>query len=89
MQKKQKNKKKQKAKNNTQFLGGLENGQEVVPPFLPKKGVFKILKNPYFYSVSRTNGWRPLFFQKGYVARRTHLEGQQMKTFWGLLDRNL
>ena len=32
------------------FFGGLENGQEVVPPFfsLPKNRFFKILKNPIF-----------------------------------------
>ena len=62
MEKKQQNKKeKRPKKSNTHFLGGLENGQEVVPPFFPQKGVFKILKSPHFYSVSRKNGWRPLF----------------------------
>ena len=42
MQKKQKKRKKKKKgkKSNTQFLGGLENGQEVVPPFLSKKSGF-------------------------------------------------
>ena len=42
MQKKQKNKKNKKGKKKlyTHFLGGLENGQEVVPPFSPKKGFF-------------------------------------------------
>ena len=46
MQKKQKKKKKKKRpkKSNTPKMGGLENGQEVVPPFFQKKnGSFKIL----------------------------------------------
>ena len=33
-------KKKGPKKSNTQFLGGLENGQEVVPPFFSKKSGF-------------------------------------------------
>ena len=41
MQKKQKKEeKKGQKKSNTQFLGGLENGQEVVPPFFSKKSGF-------------------------------------------------
>ena len=48
MRKKQKNKKKN-LKNNTHFGGGLENGQEVVPPFFFPKNVFlKMLKSPFF-----------------------------------------
>ena len=45
MQKKQKKEeKKAQKKSNTQKMGGLENGQEVVPPLFSKKnGVFKIL----------------------------------------------
>ena len=43
--------------------GGLKNGQEVVPHFFPKEGVFKVLKNPNFYSVSRKIGGGH-FFQK-------------------------
>ena len=61
---KKKEKQKRPKKSNTHFWGGLENGQEVVPPFFPKIGFFKILKNPYFYSVSRKNGWQPFFFKK-------------------------
>ena len=51
MQKKQKKEKRKKGpkKSNTQFLGGLENGQEVVPPFLSKKSGFsKSSKTPIF-----------------------------------------
>ena len=41
---KKEEKKKAKKKSNTQKMGGLENGQEVVPPFFSKKiGFFKIL----------------------------------------------
>ena len=29
------------------FGGGLKHGQEAIPLFCPKKGIFKILKNPY------------------------------------------
>ena len=48
MQKKQKHKKtKRVKKSNTHFVGGLENGQEVVPPFFSKKSGFsKSSKNP-------------------------------------------
>ena len=61
----EKRRKKQKKESNTQKMGGLENGQEVVPPFFPQKiGFFEILKNPYFYSVSRKNGWSPFFLKK-------------------------
>ena len=41
MLKRQKKEEKKKQKNsNTQKMGGLENGQEVVPPFFPKKSGF-------------------------------------------------
>ena len=41
MQKKQeKRRKKRPKKSNTQKMGGLENGQEVVPPFLSEKTGF-------------------------------------------------
>ena len=65
-----KKKKKGQKKSNTQFLGGLENGQEVVPPFFSKKSSFsKSSKKPYFYSVSRKNGWQPFFFKKAMLQR--------------------
>ena len=68
MQKKQKKgrkKKKAQKKGYTPKMGGLQNGQEVVPLFFFQKiGFFKILKNPYFYSVSRKNGWQPFFLKK-------------------------
>ena len=43
-EKRRRKKKKGPKRNNTHFWGGLENGQEVVPPFfLQKIGFFKIL----------------------------------------------
>ena len=58
-------------------MGGLENGQEVVPPFFPKKwGFSKSSKNPIFIAFPEKMGGRH-FFEKGYVTRRTLLEGQK------------
>ena len=62
MQKKQKNKKnkKQRPKKTPILWGGLENGQEVVPPFFPKM----FSQNPQkalFYSVSRKMGGNHFF----------------------------
>ena len=37
----EKRRKKRPKKGNTHFLGGLENGQEVVPPFFSKNRVFQ------------------------------------------------
>ena len=42
-QKKEEKKRKVKKKGYTQKMGGLQNGQEVVPLFFPKIGFFKIL----------------------------------------------
>ena len=39
-------KQEEQKKSNTHFWGGLENGQEVVPPFFAQEGFFKILKAP-------------------------------------------
>ena len=48
----------------TPILGGLENGQEVAPPFSLQKGFFlKILKNPIFI-VFPESGWRSLFLKR-------------------------
>ena len=55
--------------------GGLKSVQELVP-LVPKKRIFKILKNPYFYSVSRKSWWWSLWAKKAYVKSRTLLEGQ-------------
>ena len=56
------------------FLGGLENGQEVVPPFFPKKRVFKILKNPYFIVFPEKVGGGH-FFQKGLCYKEETFRG--------------
>ena len=64
--------KKRPKKSNTQFLGGLENGQEVVPPFFSKKSGFsKSSKTPIFIVFPEKMGGR--HFKKGYVTRGTHL----------------
>ena len=39
---------KKNKESNTQKMGGLENGQEVVPPFFPKNGVFQNPQKPLF-----------------------------------------
>ena len=53
---------KKKQKSNTQKMEGLENGQEVVPPFFPKKwGFSKSSKTPIFIAFPE-NGWSPFFF---------------------------
>ena len=75
-------------KSNTHFLGDLENRQEVVQPFFSKKSGFsKSSKTPIFIVFPEKNGWQPFvfpekmggnhFFQKGYVTRRTALEGKK------------
>ena len=65
MQKKQKKEEKKECpkKSNIHFLGGLENGQEVVPPFFSKKSFF-FIKNPIFIVFPEKNGWQPFFFKK-------------------------
>ena len=69
--------KKRPQKSNTRLLGGLENGQEVVPPFFPRKRDFsKSSKNPNFIAFPEKMGGGH-FFEKAYVTRRTHLEGQK------------
>ena len=78
MQKKQKHKKeKRPQKSNTHFGGGLENGQEVVPPFFSQKRDFsKSSKTPNFIVFPQK--WvAATFFKKAYVTRRTHLEVQK------------
>ena len=75
-QKKQEEKKRPR-KCNTHFLGGLENGQEVVPPFFSRKNrVFQNPQKPIFIVFPEKMGGNH-FFQNGYVTRRTDLEGQK------------
>ena len=91
MQKKQEKEEKKKApkKSNTQNMGGLENGQEVVPPFFSQKtGFSKSSKTPIF--IAFPEKWvATIFFEKGYVTKRTDLEAKKKITFWCLLDRNV
>ena len=75
---KRRKKKGPKKKGYTQFLGGLENGQEVVPPFFFKKtGFSKFSKTPIFIAFPEKNGVATIFFQKGYVTKRTYLEAKK------------
>ena len=58
------------------FWGGLENGQEVVPPFFQKTGFSKSSKTPIFIAFPK-NGVATIFLKKGYVTRRRALEGKK------------
>ena len=62
-------------------MGGLENGQEVVPPFFPKKrGFSKSSKTPNFIAFPEKMGGNH-FFQEGYVTKRTDLEAKKNDNF--------
>ena len=50
---KQEEKKEKAQKRQHPFFRGLENGQEVAPPFFAQKWVFENPQKPYFYSASR------------------------------------
>ena len=65
----EKRRKKKTQKSNTQFLGGLENGQEVVPPFFSKKSGFsKSSKKPIF--IAFPEKWvATIFFKKAMLQR--------------------
>ena len=61
-EKRRKTKKKNQKKRNTQKMGGLENGQEVVPPFLSKKtGFSKSSKTPIFIAFPEKMGGNHFF----------------------------
>ena len=81
MQKKQKKKKKKNKKSNTHFLGGLEDGQEVVPPFLSKKSGFsKSSKTPIFIAFPEKLGGNH-FFSKRLCYQEDSLRGGKMIFF--------
>ena len=68
---KRRNKKKAKKKGYTQKMGGLQNGQEVVPPFFsPKTGFSKFSKTPIFIAFPEkwvaTIFFKKAMFQKGH-----------------------
>ena len=74
MQKKQKDRREKrkgaKKKGNTQKMGGLEKGQEVVPPFWSKKtGFFKSSKTPIFIAFPEKMGGNHFFFKKAMLQR--------------------
>ena len=82
MQKKQKNKKKKGPKKLHPFLGGLENGLEVVPPFSQKRGFSKSSETLFLLCFPKK--WVAVSpFKKAYVTRRTLLEGQKNGDFLG------
>ena len=76
MQKKQKRRRKKRPKkSNTHFLGGLENGQEVVPPFfLQKIGFSKSSKTPIFIAFPEKLGGNH-FFSKRLCYKEDRLRG--------------
>ena len=76
MQKNQKKEEKKAKKSNTHFLGGLENRQEVVPPFFPKHRVFQnSQKKTIFIEFPEKLGGNHLY-SKRLVTKRTDLEGK-------------
>ena len=84
--------KKRPKKNNTHFLGGLENGQEVVPPFFPKKGIFQNPQKPNFIVfpekwMAATFFWKRLCYKEDTFrgANNENLLGsfRQKISLWG------
>ena len=84
--KKKKKKGKGPKKIYTQILGGLENGQEVVPPFFPQKsGFFQNPQNPIF--IAFPEKWVATIFLKRLCYKEdTFRRAKKMITFWCLLD---
>ena len=65
-----KKKKKGQKKSNTHFWGGLENRQEVVPPFFSKtSGLSKSSKTPIFIAFPEKLGGDHFFFKKAMLQR--------------------
>ena len=60
-------------KSNTYFWGGLETGRKQFHHFFQKSGFSKFSKTPIFIPEKMGGNH---FFQKGYVTRRTDLEGK-------------
>ena len=72
-----KKKKKGPKKSNTHFWGGLENGQEVVPPFFSKKSGFsKFSKTPIFIVFPEKMGGNH-FFSKRLCYKEDRLRGEK------------
>ena len=64
-------------------LGGLENGQEVVPPFFPENGGFQNRQKPRFYSVSRKKKVATMFFEKRLCYKEDTFRGATKMNFLG------
>ena len=89
-EKRRKKERKAKKKGYTQKMGGLQNGQEAVPPFFPKKTVFsKFSKTPIFIAFPEKMGGHH-FFSKRLCYKKDLLRGKKkVITFCCLLDRNV
>ena len=82
-------KKKAKQKVTPIWGGGLENGQEVVPPFFSEKSGFsKSSKTPIFIAFPETLSGNH-FFSKRLCYKEDRLRGEKKITFWCLLGRNV
>ena len=77
-EKKEKTKKKAQKKGYTQKMGGLQNGQEVVPPFFSKKktGFSKFSKTPIFIAFPEEMGGHH-FFSKRLCYKKIYLEAKK------------
>ena len=71
-------KKKGPKESNTHFWGGLENGQEVVPPFFPKNRFFssKFSKTPIFTAFPEKLGGNHCF-SKRLCYKEDRLRGEK------------
>ena len=82
--------KRRKKKSNTQKMGGLQNGQEVVPPFFPQNSGFsKSSKTPIFIAFPEKMGGRHFFSKRLCYKEDTFRRAKKMITFWCLLDLNV
>ena len=76
---KRRTKKKGPPKKNTQKMGGLENGQEVVPPFSSKRtGFSKSSKTPIFIVFPEKMGGNH-FFSKRLCYKEDRLRGKKKR----------
>ena len=79
-----------KKKGYTQKMGGLQNGQEVVPLFFSKKSGFsKFTKTPIFIAFPEKMGGHHFFSKRLCYNEDTFRRAKQMITFCCLLDRNV
>ena len=89
--KKEEKKRKAKKKGYTQKMGGLQNGQEVVPLFFfqKKTGFSKFSKTPIFIAFPEKMGGHHFFSKRLCYNEDTFRRAKKMITFCCLLDRNV